>query len=917
MNAGLWSDEQGSATGLGAIPLVGRDSEIAVVEEFLFGDARGASTLVLEGPAGIGKTSLWRSGVERAQERGLTVLVSRPSPEDSRLGFAGLADLFEDVDLAALDGVAPPKRTALEGALALRERGEDNIGFPVSSGALAVIRELSAARLVLAIDDADWLDPETSSTLAFALRRAGRSDVRLLVTQRTPVEGPSPLLRSAPEPDRLIVRPLSFGAIGRLLHDQLGVSLSRGAARRVYEASAGNPLLALEVARSIVSADSEPSREPVDALLAERVGRLRPASRSALLAVALAGPLTPRELAVVAGQVAFDQALEDRVLTIEGSHVRAAHPLLAAVARAGSRRGEQQELHRRLGFALEDELRRALHVGKATPGPNPEVAAKVGAAAALAARRGASSTAAELGEAALRLTPRTDPAYAERLLDAADYLWRAGELGRCAELVRPAVQWLPAGLPRARALRLLSVSDAVGDAAAHMACLQRALAETPPRSWLRVEIQTTLAGHTALGMVKDVPAAEALAGEAFAMATDPDDRRRRTYAAAVLIWTRNLRVRPLEELAEYPLGVHDAPLYYSVDRAMAVGRMWRGEIGEARSTFESLLQLADDRGEGEAYFALRVQLCELELRAGRLDVVAGLLDDWAREAPEPVGHQAGLLRFRAMLAAERGDPTAVVVADEAVACAERVGMRWHALEARRARGLAALVSGNVAAACPGFGEVDEYLRREGVENPGAFPLAADYVEALVRAARIGEGRAVLERLSSHAEHPWAEAAAARSRGHVLSGEGAGEEAIGAFADAATRCERLELRFDLARSLLAKGSAERRLRRKREARASLEEAADVFRTLGAPGWATLAEAEAARIGGRRRSEGGLTPTEARVAELVRQGLTNKQIAAALVVTVGSVEAHLTRIYAKLQVRSRTDLVRVLSDDGRDA
>jgi DNA-binding CsgD family transcriptional regulator len=270
-----------------------------------------------------------------------------------------------------------------------------------------------------------------------------------------------------------------------------------------------------------------------------------------------------------------------------------------------------------------------------------------------------------------------------------------------------------------------------------------------------------------------------------------------------------------------------------------------------------------------------------------------------------------------MLAAERGDPVAAALADEAVACADRIGLRWHALEARRARGLAALLSDDPAAACASLGEVDEYLRREGVENPGAFPLGPDYVEALVRAARIEEAQAVLERLSSHAEHPWAEAAAARSRGHVLLGEGDAEAAIVAFGDAAARCERLELRFDLARSLLAKGITERRLRRKREARASLEEAANVFATLGAPGWAALAEAEAARIGGRRRSAGRLTATEGRVAELVRQGLSNKQIAAALVVSVGTVEAHLTRIYAKLEVRSRTDLVRVLSDDGRAA
>jgi DNA-binding CsgD family transcriptional regulator len=145
---------------------------------------------------------------------------------------------------------------------------------------------------------------------------------------------------------------------------------------------------------------------------------------------------------------------------------------------------------------------------------------------------------------------------------------------------------------------------------------------------------------------------------------------------------------------------------------------------------------------------------------------------------------------------------------------------------------------------------------------------------------------------------------------LLAGGDAAGAAV-AFADAAARFEALEFRFDQARSLLGRGTAERRLRRKRDARTSLEAAARAFEALGAPGWAAVAEAEAARIGGRRASGGGLTATEQRVADLVCEGLTNKQIATTLVVSVGSVEAHLTRIYAKLNVRSRTDLVRALA------
>jgi DNA-binding CsgD family transcriptional regulator len=411
-------------------------------------------------------------------------------------------------------------------------------------------------------------------------------------------------------------------------------------------------------------------------------------------------------------------------------------------------------------------------------------------------------------------------------------------------------------------------------------------------------------------MVLDLPGAAAAAEEAFTSAAALAPGPERVQAAAAVIWTRNLRGEALGEFEDHPVGGHNAPLYDSVERALAVGRMWQGDISRARAEFESLLALADERGEGEAYYALRVQLCELELRAGRLDIVANLVDEWAREAAEPVGHGAGLLRFKAMLAAERGDPDAAALADEALAVAERVGIRWHELEARRARGLAALLAGDTDVACTSFAEVSNSLCREGVENPGAFPVAPDYAEALCRAARMDEARAVVAHLSAQVDHPWASAAAARSRAHLLLADGDAAGAAVAFGAAAARFEALEFRFDQARSRLGQGIAERRLRRKRDARASLDEAARSFEGLGAPGWAVVAEAEAARIGGRRAGGSELTPTEQRVANLVCDGLANKQIAATLMVTVGSVEAHLTRIYAKLGVRSRTDLVRAL-------
>src|SRR6185312_4834050 len=164
----------------------------------------------------------------------------------------------------------------------------------------------------------------------------------------------------------------------------------------------------------------------------------------------------------------------------------------------------------------------------------------------------------------------------------------------------------------------------------------------------------------------------------------------------------------------------------------------------------------------------------------------------------------------------------------------------------------------------------------------------------------------LERWAADAGTHWPAALAARTRGLVAEAQGDREAALEALATAVAHHEALPLPFDRARTLLALGAAQRRARRKREARATLEKAAEVLDGLGAPLWAARAREELGRISGRASATGALTASERRVAELVAQGRKNREIAAELVVTPRTVEAHLTRIYAKLGVRSRAEL-----------
>jgi DNA-binding CsgD family transcriptional regulator len=177
-------------------------------------------------------------------------------------------------------------------------------------------------------------------------------------------------------------------------------------------------------------------------------------------------------------------------------------------------------------------------------------------------------------------------------------------------------------------------------------------------------------------------------------------------------------------------------------------------------------------------------------------------------------------------------------------------------------------------------------------------------------------RAVTSRLADVAEaqdHPWGRVTAKRCAAIVDLASGSyDEEAAAALGQAAVEYARLGLRFDVPRSLLCLGRAQRRHRKWRAARRSLEEAVDAFAELGSPGWADEARAELARVGGRPPAvSGALTPTEQRVVELAVEGRPNKEIAGVLFVTVHTVEVHLSRAYAKLGVRSRSQLAAALN------
>jgi len=280
-----------------SVEITGREEEFRRLGAFLDSAPREARTLVLEGEAGIGKSTLWTAAVEAARERGMRVLAAEPAEAERSLGFAGLDDLFEGVLDRVLPLLAPPRRRALEVALLLETSSD---GFDPRAAGVAVrnVLEIFAGDgpIVLAIDDVQWLDPSSSGALAFALRRIREHSVLVLLARRVGAGAEESELEDAigaERVERLRLGQLSLGAIHRLLQARLGAPLPRPLVVRIHETSGGNPFYAIELARAL-GTDVDPTQplavpETLEGLLRARFDGLPEATRKALAFVSALG----------------------------------------------------------------------------------------------------------------------------------------------------------------------------------------------------------------------------------------------------------------------------------------------------------------------------------------------------------------------------------------------------------------------------------------------------------------------------------------------------------------------------------------------------------------------------------------------------------------------------------------------------
>jgi DNA-binding CsgD family transcriptional regulator len=902
--------------------IVGRDEELHAIGSFL--EQRTApGALLIEGAAGIGKTTLWRWGVEHGAARGWHVLTGGPSASEARLAFAAVGDLLGGVVDAVVSRLPPPQQRALGVALLLEDvEGRPPDARAVGVAVLAALRELAGERsLLVAVDDVQWLDRPSADVLSFVARRLGDEPVALLFAQRTDEEGAVPLGLDRAFGERLRrvrPRPLSLGATHRLLRAQLGLTLTRPEVHRVHTACRGNPLFALEIGRMLqerpdVRATDEalPMPPDVERLVARRIERLSGSGREAVLAAALHGDPSAPVVEQAADRSGLEEAAAAGVLVVDGEGLQFAHPLFAEAAISLTPAGRRREMHVRLSGLLEDQEARAQHLALGTSEPAVEVAVALDRAAEAARTRGAIASAAALSEHAARLTPAADAeAAAQRTITAALRWTDAGDLRRSRTLVEPLLATLPAGSLRARALS--AKARAVADFADYRVLIEEALAEPEIAPSLQVQLLFQLC-HVLMHAVEFDPARER------AQATV--DLAQRTGDVDLIVLARSLagRLHAGAAGSEVLRGTRDLERNLVRFDAYESSATWLGwwllandELDAARPLLVGQHSRAIDSGDEWSRTWLHWPLTELECRAGNYDAALAYAEEGGDLAEQSDNTYALWLSpyCRALVSAHTGDAaTARAYAEDSLAMTRTLHSELFSIRPRIVLGFLAASNGDYTVAR----EHLEGLTEVALKGPywATYPFWGDFFESLVALGDLERAQELLADIDTHRhviERPGAAPVLARCRGLVLTAAGSTEEGSASFEEALRLQQGRPAPLERARTLLALGEAQRRARRRRAARDTLQQALAILEELGASLWAERATKEISRIGGRAPANDELTPSERRIAELVAEGKTNREVATILVVADRTVESALTQIYRKLDVRSRTELAR---------
>lgn len=907
--------------------LVGRTAEVTAVASALASVMEGAIALQVRAAAGMGKTALLNETAHLAREKDFLVLRGAGVESPSRLSYAALADLLDPVINDVSHALPAPLHEALEIAVLRRRAPEAEIDpHAVARATLTSLQLLARAHPVLVLlDDVHWLDPDTARVLAFLLPRLGAARVAVVLASRADgsrcavdLEG---ALRSMPDKRgglTIGLAALDLDQIGRLTAAEEERPLARGELKRVHEISAGNPLFALELARSLRR--SEPGAEMrVPASLNEVIGRRIekiPDGATAVLATLTLVPKPSRELVGAATgltdadvDAALDVGMDSGVITESHGELAFVHPLIGVAISSAAPATALRAAHRRLAGVATDPEQRAWHLSHAINRPDPRTAAQIEEGAELARRRAAPDVAAHLGETALRLTPLRDTAdLRRRHLATAYHHAAAGSLPAAIRHVDSALDLASdpeevADLQWRRGMFHFLHGD-LDAAVADLRLAQEGTAKHQLRDELTRRLATMLCWQ---GRMRDALDEYGEDLERISRSEGP--------AAAPALAIRTicchvlglpLPADPVEQVMRERARHPDLPAHDDPSIRLAAAILTRTDAASAATVLQSALDQADAQGDdlGIAWVGSRLAIaaaCGGEWPRAREAARLGLLAAERLASPPALIYALAGAGAQAALA---GDDAPALDAAKRL---ERYGsVMFAAPQAALIRGFVAWTDGELDDATRLFDEAEEHLSALGIVEPTVTFLRWYRADVLLDAGRLEEVKKQADRLlrlGADRDHPIALALGHRARGRL-------DLDPARFETALALQEAQGWRFDWALTRYHQGTVLRRLRSVREARRALTEAAEEFSRLNALSWRERCAAEISRLGGRTAHPRTLTPSESRVAELAVRGMTNQEIARELVISVSTVASHLSSAYAKLGTRSRTELARRL-------
>ena len=918
--------------GMAQRSIVGREDEVARLRAARDAARAGHPTVVLVlGEPGVGKSSLLSAALG---DGGDPATSSMPAPTSAVMVTASGDEAEVDLDYGILDQlrrgfpVPPEQRHLAEPA----QRGADP--HRVGAGLLRLIDVAQLGRLlVVVVDDAQWADRPSLEALTFGARRLRPADTVLLaVACRADAVGqlPSGLVKLAEESGHLVgLAPLDAAAVGELAQRRYGRPLPAAAAARLRRHAGGNPLHTRTLLdelpyEALVRPGDLPAPRSYAGLVLTRLAGCGPDAQSLLTALAVLGTrVRLAEAAAVAGVTdplpaaeeltARDLARLDETTT--GWDLAFPHGLVHASVAADLSPSRRVALHAAAARVTtgDDALRHRL---AAAHGPHADLVAAARAAATNRAKEGMRAAAARL---LLDAAPvASSPAAREALvLDATIHLLVAGEpLGRLAADVAGFAE----GPARSYVLGRLALSaGSLGEAEQHLT-----------RAWNQASAATLGSPDARLAG----PAADLLAILALQerRTTDTAAWARRalragsesTTAATILCHALALDGDLAGAESEMTVLLDSGPsAAVGMDARLGRGvvRVWANDLDGAGADLAEVARQVGERGSFLAEATVRSFQAEADYRAGRwqdalvtAEVAASIVDDagemWLAALPHGVAASV-LAALGRTPEAERHAEAAGAAADATGSLPARMWAQQAQLRVASARGAHADVAAIGDTMAAGGGDAVP----EGVHH-----WLATYAEALVALGRLDVATEVVATLAGHAERAPADvsvaAELARARGLLVAARGDQAGADDAFAYGLALDATRSRPFERARLELAAGAHQRRMGRRRAAAELLARAADRFEALGAVPWSTRTAHELERCGLRpkRRSEARdaeLTAQERLVARLVATGLTNREVASELVISAKTVEHHLSHVYAKLGVRSRTELAAQLA------